>query len=249
MRTLICSAVTVAFTVSARAEEKSAAPAPGTQTAQSVEVTGDKGGKTTIHYWLALPPAPEAKPADGYPLMVFMHGAGERGDDLELVKKHGPPKLAGTKPELNKFIIVSPQCPVGRMWDIVAIKGLIDHTLKTQPADKNRVILTGLSMGGFATWDLLAAHPDLAVAAVPICGRGNPATAEKFKHVPIRVYHGAKDEAVPQKKSDEMVEALRKAGAKPEYTIFPDAGHDSWTAAYADPKLYEWMLEQKKSAK
>jgi predicted peptidase len=248
MKTLFCSVVTSAliFTVSARAEDK---PAPGTQTAQSVEVTDDKGGKTTIHYWLALPPASETKPAGGYPLMIFMHGAGERGDNLQQVKQHGPPKLVGTKPELNKFIIVSPQCPSTRWWDIVALKGLIDHTLKTQPVDKDRVILTGLSMGGYSTWGLLAAYPDLAAAAVPICGGGDPTKAEKFKHVPIHVYHGTKDTAVPQKKSDEMVEALKKAGGKPEYTIFPDAGHDSWTAAYADEKLYEWMLAQKRAAK
>ena len=249
MRTLLCSAVALAFTLSARAEEKSAAPAPGTQTAQSVEVTDDKGGKTTLRYWLALPPVSETKPAGGYPLMIFMHGAGERGDNLELVKKHGPAKLAGTKPELNRFIIVSPQCPANRSWDLVALKGLIDHTLKTQPADKDRIILTGLSMGGFATWGLLAAHPDLAAAAVPICGGSDPAMAEKFKHVPIHVYHGAKDTAVPQKKSDDMIEALKKAGGNPEYTVYPDAGHDSWTAAYADPKLYEWMLAQKKAEK
>ena len=97
------------------------------------------------------------------------------------MKKHGPPKLAGTKTELNKFIVVSPQCPAGRPWDIVALKGLIDHTLKSQPVDKDRVILTGLSMGGFATWGLLASHPDLAAAAVPICGGGDPAKAESYE--------------------------------------------------------------------
>jgi len=231
------------------AEDKPAAPAPGTQTAQSAEVPAEKGTKTTLHYWLALPPASESQPTDGWPLMLFLHGAGERGTDLNLVKKHGPPKLAGTMPELNKFIIVSPQGATGRSWDITALKGLVDHIATTQPVDKNRLILTGLSMGGYATWGLLAEYPDLAAAAVPICGGGKPDTAVKFKHVPIRVYHGAKDEAVPQKKSDEMVEALKKAGGKPEYTVFPNAGHDSWTEAYADAKLYQWMLEQKRAAK
>src|SRR5436190_21976272 len=124
MNTFLSSSVAavIVFTSTVRAADE---PAPGTQTAQSLEVTGDKGARPTIHYWLALPPAAEAKPAGGYPLMIFMHGAGERGDNLEMVKKHGPPKLVGTKPELNKFIIVSPQCPNGRMWDIVALKGLI----------------------------------------------------------------------------------------------------------------------------
>ena len=116
--------------------------------------------------------------------------------------------------------------------------------------------MTALSLGLIllsavchATWNLLAAHPDLAAAAVPICGRGEPAKAEKFKDVPIHVYHGKKDDAVPFKDSEDMVEALKKAGGKPEFTVFPDAGHDSWTAAYADLKLYEWMLAQKRAAK
>jgi predicted peptidase len=228
------------------AEEK---PAPGSQTKQSLEVPDDKGGKTTLHYWLALPPASESKPAGGWPVMFFFHGAGERGDNLDLVKKHGPPSLHGKKRELNKFIIVSPQCPQGRWWDITALKGLVDHTLKSQAIDADRVTLTGLSMGGFATWGLLAAHPSLPAAAVPICGGGDPSKAASFKDVPIHCYHGAKDNVVPQSKSDEMIEAHKKAGGTPQYTIFPNAGHDSWTEAYADGKLYGWMLAQKRAAK
>jgi predicted peptidase len=239
---LLCA--TLAIYSSVRAEDGK--PAPGTQTAQSLEVPSDKDGKTTIHYWLSLPPESEKKPAGGWPVIFFMHGAGERGANLDLVKKHGPPKLVGKTEELNKFIIVSPQCPEGRWWDLVALKGLIDNTLTTQPVDKDRVILTGLSMGGYATWSLLAAYPDLAAAAVPICGGGDPTKAALFKDVPIHCYHGAKDPAVPLKKSDEMIEALKKAGGKPEYTVYPDAQHDSWTAAYGDPKLFQWMLEQKR---
>jgi predicted peptidase len=250
MKILLCAvALTLPSAAAFGADEKSAAtPASGKQSAQSAEVPAEKGAKTTLHYWLALPPASQTKPAGGWPLMLFLHGAGERGTDLNAVKKHGPPKLIETAHplELDKFIIVSPQCPAGRSWDLVAVKGLLDHITKTQPVDTNRVILTGLSMGGYATWGLLAEHPDLAAAAVPICGGGKPETTAKFKHVPIRVYHGAKDEAVPQKRSDDMVEALKKAGGNPEYTVFPDAGHDSWTEAYADAKLYQWMLGQKK---
>jgi predicted peptidase len=226
------------------------APAPGKQTAQSVEVTGTGDARITLHYWLSLPPESEKKPEGGWPVMFFMHGAGERGANLDRVKQHGPPKLVGLTKELNKFIIVSPQWPdKTTWWDLVALKGLIDHTLKTQPVDKDRVILTGLSMGGYATWGLLAAHPDLAAAAVPICGGGDPTKAATFKDVPIRCYHGSLDNAVPQIKSDQMIEALKKAGGKPEYTIYPDAGHDSWTAAYGDAKLFQWMLEQKRPAK
>lgn len=236
--------LTVATSVLCRAADK---PEPGKQTAQSVEVTGEKSAKTTLRYWLALPPAAETKPEGGWPLMIFLHGAGERGDDLNMVKKHGPAKLVGTLPELNRFIIVSPQCPNGRWWDIEAVKGLIDHIAATQPVDKDRIILTGLSMGGFGTWGLLAKYPDIAAAAVPICGGGDPSTVAKFKHVPIRVFHGAKDTVVLPQRSEEMVEALKKAGGTPEYKVYPDAAHDSWTDTYSDPKLYEWMLAQKKA--
>ncbi len=246
MRPLLTSLIAIFLTLPLNAEVK---PAPGTQTAQSVEVSDDKGGKTRLHYWLALPPASETKPEGGWPVMFFFHGSGERGNDLAKIKQHGPPKLHGSKAELKKFIIVSPQCPAGRWWDLVALKGLIDHTLATQPGDKDRVVLTGLSMGGYATWGLLAAHPDLAAAAVPICGAGNPKKAAAFKHVPIQCYHGTKDNVVLQASSDEMIEALKAAGGKPEYTIFPNAGHDAWTEAYADGKLYEWMLKQRRVAR
>ena len=243
----LTAVATVAICTTAGADEK---PAPGKQTAQSVEVGTSAGGKMTLHYWLSLPPESVKKPEGGWPVMFFMHGAGERDTDLEMIKKHGPPKLVGKMPELNQFIIISPQWPDSKTWwDTTALKGLIDHTLATQPVDKDRVTITGLSMGGYATWGLLAAHPDLAACAVPICGGGDPSKAASFKHVPIHCYHGAKDNVVPQKKSDEMIEALKKAGANPEYTIFPNAGHDSWTDAYSSPKLFEWMLAQKRAAR
>ena len=248
MKILAALLITASIALHASVRAADEKPAPGIQTRQSAEVPSDKGGKTALHYWLSLPPESEKKPDAGWPVMFFMHGAGERGANLDLVKKHGPPKLVGKTAELNKFIIVSPQCPEGRWWDVVALKGLIDHILNTQPVDKDRVILTGLSMGGYATWSLLAAHPDLAAAAVPVCGGGDPSKAASFKDVPLRCYHGAKDNAVPQKKSDEMIEALKKAGGKPEYTVYPDAGHDSWSAAYGEAKLFQWMLEQKRPA-
>ena len=245
---LLTATVTLAICTTVRAADEK--PAPGKQTAQSAEVPTSTGGKMTLHYWLSLPPESEKKPEGGWPVMFFMHGAGERGTNLDLIKKHGPPKLAGKTPELNKFIIVSPQWPDSKTWwDTAALKGLIDHTLATQPVDKDRVTLTGLSMGGYATWSLLAAYPDLAACAVPICGGGDPSKAESFKHVPIHCYHGAKDNVVPQKKSDEMIEALKKAGATPEYTVFPNAAHDSWTDAYADAKLFQWMLARKRAEK
>ena len=221
-------------------------PAAERQTAEQVESKGPGGKSVTTHYWLALPPASAEKPAAGWPLLVFLHGSGERGTDLKLVRKHGPPALVGKEKALDSFIVASPQCPAGRWWDVREIRALVDHLCETRPVDRNRIILTGLSMGGFGTWTFLAEYPDLLAAAVPICGGGDPATAPRFKHVPIRCYHGAKDKAVPQSASDAMIEALRKAGASPDYTIYPDEGHESWIPAYKDASLYEWMLRQQR---
>jgi predicted peptidase len=224
-------------------------PEAGKQVAQALEVKDEKGGKEKLRYWLALPPAEEKKPEAGWPLMIFLHGAGERGDNLEQVKQHGPPKLIGKEKALNSFIVASPQCPTGRWWDVKEIKQLVDHLSESQPVDRSRIVMTGLSMGGFGTWGFLAEYPDVLAAAVPICGGGKPETAVRFKAVPLHCYHGAKDNVVPQSKSDEMIEALKKAGGKPQYTIFPEAGHDSWTDAYATGGLYKWLLEQRRAAK
>jgi predicted peptidase len=113
--------------------------------------------------------------------------------------------------------------------------------------DPDRVYLTGLSMGGYGTWSLAAAHPERFAAIVPICGGGNPADAAKLASLPVWVFHGAKDPTVPLERSKEMVEAIKSAGGNPRFTIYPEAGHDSWTETYNNPELYQWLLEQKKS--
>ncbi len=214
-------------------------PAPATQTAQ----TFTKDGKQ-LKYWLWLP---KSAPAEGAPLLLSLHGSGERGDDLEKVKKHGPVKLVETLPDAQPFILVTPQCPAGQRWDIDLLRDLVEEVAARHGADRSRLTLTGLSMGGYATWAMTAKYPDLFAAALPICGGGNPDEAAKIKHLPIRVYHGAKDEAVPIERSREMVAALKKAGATDvELTVFPDLAHDSWTPVYADPETYAWLLKQRK---
>lgn len=216
---------------------------PGSLTACSAEVKGDNGQKTNIRYWTWLPEG--EKPADGWPLMVFLHGAGERGDNLDAVKRHGPAKLAGKRPELNDFLMIAPQCPQGRWWDIVAVRELIEVVAASRDVDRSRIYITGLSMGGFATWGLLAAHPDLAAAAVPICGGGEPGAAQKFARVPVWAFHGAKDEVVPLARSTEMVDALKAAGADVKFTVYPEAAHDSWTQTYNNPEVYAWLLKHR----
>jgi len=123
------------------------------------------------------------------------------------------------------------------------LNGLLDEILASYKVDRDRVYLTGLSMGGFGTWALAAAHPERFAAIVPICGGGNPADAGRLKDLPIWVFHGAKDRAVPLERSEVMVNAIRKAGGSPKFTVYPEAGHDSWTGAYTDPELYKWLLK------
>ena len=199
--------------------------------------------KAMLNYLLYLPPGYE-KSEKPFPLILFLHGAGETGKDLKLVKKHGPPKIVEKKKDVA-FIVVSPQAPV-RGWKTKQLLALLDDVESKYRVDKDRVYLTGLSMGGYGTWALAAAAPERFAAIAPICGGGNPSTAEKLKGLPIWVFHGAKDPAVPLKRSEDMVAALKKAGHEVKFTVYPNAGHDSWTETYNNPKLYEWFLEHKR---
>ena len=135
---------------------------------------------------------------------------------------------------------------MGRWWDTVAVKDLIDRTIAAHPIDRARIYLTGISMGGFATWNLLKEHPNFIAAAVPICGAGDPLAVTRFKSVPVWAFHGDKDDAVPAQRSIDMVEALKKVEGKIKFTLYKDVTHDSWTETFENPALYTWLLEQKK---
>ena len=184
-----------------------------------------------------------------WPLILFLHGMGERGDDLELVKIHGIPKIAEKQKDFP-FIAVSPQCPTEYVWGdkkmLQAVESLILKIIKNYRIDKTRVYVTGLSMGGYGTWALAAHRPDLFAAAVPICGGGDPATVNVLKNLPIWVFHGGLDKVVLPEESEKMVRALEKAGGKVHYTLYPEAYHDSWTETYDNPALYDWMLKNRK---
>lgn len=180
-----------------------------------------------------------------YPLVVFLHGSGERGQNLEMLKKHGPPKIAMDGHGLP-FILAAPQCPMGRWWDPDEVIALTKHLEKTLQVDSKRIHLTGLSMGGFGTWACLAKEPKLYASGVPICGGGEPDKAPILKDIPIWAFHGEKDEAVPFTKTKEMEESILNSGGKKfRVTYYPDAGHEaSWTEAYANPALFAWMMLQ-----
>jgi predicted peptidase len=233
-------AATLAFLVAAtggiQGEEK------GKQQAKHFEK--EVSVKVKLNYLLYLPEG-YGKEEKAWPLVLFLHGAGESGDNLEKVKIHGPPKMI----EAGKgfpCIVVSPQSP-GRGWNPETLNALLDDVEAKYKVDKDRVYLTGLSMGGFGTWALAAAHPERFAAIMPICGGGNPADAGKLKDLPIWVFHGAKDRAVPLERSEAMVKALKEAGAKSvQLTVYPDAGHDSWTATYDNPEVWAWLFKQKR---
>lgn len=196
-------------------------------------------------YLLYLPRGYTAAAAERWPLLLFLHGAGERGEDLELVKKHGPPKLIEQGRDLP-FIVVSPQCPVGEWWSPDVLMTLLDEVCEQHRVDETRLYLTGLSMGGYGTWKLALSHPDRFAAIVPICGGGNPHLCVRLRGVPVWVFHGAKDGVVPVRESEVMVTALERAGGTPKLTVYPDAQHDSWTATYENPELYEWLLRHRR---
>jgi len=213
------------------------------QTPQSFEfkITRTVSGK----YLLYLPETYGNDATQHWPLLLFLHGSGERGDNLDLLKKHGPPKLIAAGKQFP-FIVVSPQCPRNEKWSPEVLTALLDEVQEKYAVDKDRVYVTGLSMGGFGTWMLATEHPDRFAALVPICGGGNPRQADRLKNIPIRVFHGAKDQVVKMEMSQEMVDALNAAGGKVQFTIYPEANHDSWTQTYDDPKLYEWLLQQRR---
>jgi len=203
--------------------------------------------KVKMKYLLYLPKG-YGKENKAWPLVLFLHGAGETGDNLNLVKKHGPARMIEAKKDFP-FIVVSPQAPrLG--WNVETLNSLLDDVVAKYKVDKDRIYVTGLSMGGFGTWALAAAYPDRFAAIVPICGGGSTSSAKKLKDLPIWVFHGAKDRAVPASRSEAMVNALKKAGStKVKYHLYPDAGHDSWTETYNNDKMWEWLLEQKRASK
>jgi len=202
-----------------------------------------------LRYLLFLPREYKAREQRGekWPLILFLHGMGERGDDLERVKIHGIAKIVETQPDFP-FIALSPQCPDGNMWwhHILTLKGLLDEVLADYAVDPQRVYLTGLSMGGYGTWSLAMAYPELFAAIAPICGGGMPEWVVALKEVPVWAFHGAEDPLVPLERGQRLVDALRAWGGDVRFTVYPGVGHDSWTQTYENPELYEWFLQHRR---
>ena len=199
--------------------------------------------KLEFNYILQLPENQKEK----FPLMVFLHGSGERGTDLELVKAHSP----FTYQNLIKspIALLAPQCQENRQWDTKALYELILDVSAKYNVDKSRIYLTGLSLGGWGTWKLAQEHPEVFAAIAPVCGPVDifmVSAVEKLKEIPIHIYHGALDDVVTPVNSIDMHMALKKMNANSELFIFPNDNHNSWDSTYSDPKFYEWLLAQHK---
>lgn len=219
---------------------------------KQVEASLTTSDGATIPYLIYLPSNYDAA-EDKLPLMLFLHGRGESHGPLSLVAKWGPPMMAEAGEKLP-YILVSPQCPSADSWSKPTQQSLLlallaEITTKYK-VDTNRVYLSGLSMGGYGSWRLAADHPDRFAAVIPVCGGGDPKDAEKLKSIPIWVFHGDQDRAVPFSRSVEMVDAIKAAGGeKIRFTSMEHIGHNCWSATYATPELYDWMLKQQLTAK
>ncbi len=233
--------------------------------ARTYSYATDDGKTVKIAYRLLTPE--HVEPGKKYPLVVFLHGAGERGNDNVAQLKFLPEWMAA--PEMRKkypCFILAPQCPNDKKWVEVPwdkkhsqpmpkepseqmrqVVGMMDELLKSEPIDSHRVYLTGLSMGGYGSWDLAERMPERFAAVAPICGGGDDTKADRLVGIPLWAFHGDADPAVPVDRSREMIAAIKKAGGTPKYTELPGVGHNSWTTAYQDSTgLIKWMFEQVK---
>ena len=241
---LVCQVLLTLILADCADAADKAAPQP--TTAVQHEQKLEKQVTVKLDYLLFLPEG-YSKEEKKWPLILFLHGSGERGENLEKVKRHGPLKMVGKQKDFP-FIVLSPQCPKGLWWSHRAesLVALLDEVISLYEVDNNRIYLTGLSLGGFGTWHLACGYPERFAAIAPICGGGELYLAERLKNVPVWAFHGAKDKAVPLERSQEMVDKIKKAGGNARLTVYPKAGHNAWTATYSNPELYKWFLSHEK---
>ncbi|MCA9159736.1 MAG: dienelactone hydrolase family protein [Planctomycetales bacterium] len=240
MRTFVVLAAVIGVTLLHRPSARSAEPEAGKQVEQSFK----SSDSAEVPYLLYLPE--NYKPGVALPVMLFLHGRGESNGPLSLVAKWGPPLLVA---EGKKFpyILLSPQCPKEDNWGSDTQQSrlieLLDSIVEEFSGDITRIYLTGLSMGGSGSWRMAADHPEHFAAVVPICGRGQTADADKLKSLPIWVFCGDQDGVF--KANEEMVQAIQQAGSQTiRFTSLEHFGHNSWSAAYASPDLYQWLDKQ-----
>jgi predicted peptidase len=224
-----------------------------------------QSGGATLRYRLFTPDPATAGDDGRLPLVLFLHGAGERGDDNAAQLKHGVVEFHRRQAE-HPCLVLVPQCPAGRKWvEVDWGKGggagtfpaqpsepmkvalaVVDDLIAAGRADPRRLYVTGLSMGGYGTWFAAALPGSRFAAAAPVCGGGDPEWAGRYVGLPIWAFHGDDDRAVPVGRSREMIAAIRAAGGEPTYTEYPGVGHDSWTQTYAADAFHEWLFAQRR---
>ncbi len=200
-----------------------------------------------LRYLLFLPQGYEHSPGEKWPLILFLHGAGERGDDLGLVKLHGIAKIVEQQPDFP-FVAVSPQCPDGTLWwdHHLMLKAILDQIVERYAIDTRRIYLTGMSMGGYGAWSLAMTYPRQFAALAPICGGGMPGMVFVLQDIPVWAFHGEQDPVIKPQEGQRMVDALRACGGNARFTVYPGVGHDSWTQTYENPELYQWFLRHQR---
>jgi predicted peptidase len=182
----------------------------------------------------------------GHPLLLFLHGAGERGSDLKALTDTALPKHIEEGMELP-FVTVCPQCPEGKWWDPKSLAALLESAIDEYHIDESRVYLTGLSMGGRGTWELANQVSDKLAAIAPVCPPFFFVNPDNFQNLPIWCFHGVMDSVIPVSDSVRMVRMLRDAGCSVDFTAYANADHDSWTETYTNPMLYEWLLSHRRT--
>lgn len=222
---------------------------------------GKNGAKLLYRQYVPKDLAPDAK----IPLVLFLHGAGERGDDNTAQLKHGVGAIIKYSQEKQMpFAMLVPQCPNNQMWvnkpwgatshhmdksptgNLAMVLSLLKEKITSLPIDPNRVYVTGISMGGYGTWEIIQREPTLFAAAIPICGGGDTREAWRIRDLPIWVFHGDADMAVPVERSRAMVTALWGCGGHVYYREYPNMNHDVWTRTYNDREVLDWLFKQKR---
>ncbi len=207
--------------------------------------------ETEMHYPFSyvqyLPP--DFDPQKRYPLVFFLHGAGERGTDLDVAMRHGYMKYVREEGKEYPFICLAPQCPDHRYWGCYteSLLAFLDEMLEKLPIDPDRVYLTGLSMGGTGTWMLAMSRPETFAALLPVCGSGIYWNAFELKHIPIYICHGDCDTIVPVSESIQMLSAVNRNGGNAQIKIYYGVDHNAWDYAYTDDELLAWLLKQRRA--
>lgn len=201
----------------------------------------------TLPHLVYLPADFEKDPAGRWPLLIFLHGSGERGKDLKGAWRHGPFREIREGREFP-FVAIAPQCPENELWEAFqeTLERQLDEWIAAYRIDPDRVYLTGLSMGAFGAWSWGTLHPDRFAAVMPLCGSGDPNRAYRLREVPVWAFHGELDDCVPLSGTANMVERLLQAEGKVKFTVCEGLGHDCWTDTYHREDVYEWLLAQHK---